>query len=69
MTTIELDDALLPYVAELLLRGLRQTDPGAREYGEAFDAFAEAVDLPLRIGDQPDNVREAWIEIVEEGLE
>jgi len=63
---IELDEGQLDVVHELILRGLRQTDPSKREYGEAYDAFVEAADYPLRIGDQPERVRDVWGEITEE---
>ena len=64
--TIELDDEHADVVYELLLRGLRETDPADREYGEAFDAFVDAAGYPQRIGNQPENVREVWGEVIEE---
>lgn len=66
MTSIELDEDVLDVVHELLLRGLRQTDPADREYGEAYDAFVDAAGYPMRIGDQPDRVREVWLEMIED---
>lgn len=64
---IELDKRQLDVVHELILRGFRETDPTDREYGEAYDAFVEAADYPLSIGDQPERVREVWAEIMEGG--
>jgi len=66
---IEMEQDQLDVVHELLLRGLKQTDPSEREYGEAYDAFVEAADYPLRIGDQPERVRDVWSEIVEENYQ
>ena len=60
----ELPQAQLDVIHELLLRGLAETDPGDREYGAAYDAFVEAAGYPLRIGDQPDRVRELWEELI-----
>lgn len=64
--TIELDEERIDIVHELILRGLRETDPADREYGEAYDAFVEAADYPLRIGDQPERIKEVWEEILED---
>lgn len=63
---IKLEDEHADVVYELLLRGLRETHPADREYSEAFDAFVDAAGYPRRIGDQPENVREAWEELFEE---
>lgn len=65
-TQIELDDDRLDIIHELILRGLQETSPHEREYGDAYDAFADAAGLPHRIGDQPDRVREVWNDIMED---
>lgn len=62
---IELNEDQLDVIHELILRGLRETDPADREYGEAYDAFVQAAGYPLRIGDQPERVQEVWDEIIE----
>lgn len=64
---LQLDDETFHVLHELVLRGLRETDPARREYGEAYDDFVDAADIPRRIGDQPDRVREVWQELIEDG--
>lgn len=64
---IELEDDEFDVVHELILRGLRQTHPAEREYGEAYDAFTESAGCPLRIGDQPDRVQDIWSKIASDG--
>lgn len=66
-TQIELDDDTFAVVHELILRGLKETDPTERRYGEAYDTFLEGADAPLRIGEQPAEVQEVWEEIVQDG--
>lgn len=66
---VELPAEQMDIIHELVLRGLRDTDPTDREYGEAYDAFVEDAGYPLRIGDQPTNVRETWYELVQEGAD
>lgn len=66
---IKIDEDKLDTIHELVLRGLRQTEPAEREYGEAYDAFADAAGYPHRIGDQPERVQEIWDEIWEENLD
>jgi len=65
MSFDDLDDDQVAIIHELILRGLRDTSPADREYGTAYDDFCNAVDIPLRIGDQPDRVQGVWDEIVE----
>lgn len=65
----DLSNEQLDIIHELILRGLRQTNPADREYGDAYDAFVDATDYPLRIGDQPDRVRDTWYEIIQGGNE
>lgn len=62
---VELEKEQMDVIHELVLRGLSQTNPADREYGEAYNAFMDASDYPLRIGDQPERVREVWSEILE----
>jgi hypothetical protein len=63
---IEIDEIHLDTIHELLLRGLKETPVHKREYGEAYDAFVEAADYPLRIGDQPERVQDVWEEVIGE---
>ena len=65
MTAYDLDDDQLATVHELLLRGLKNSEL-SRQQCEAYDAFCDAADIPLRIGDQPERVQAVWDEIFEE---
>lgn len=60
---IELEEGHLDIVHELILRGLQRTDPLEQEYGEAYDAFVDAAEYPIRIGDQPERVQSVWRDI------
>jgi len=66
---IEIDEDQLDVIHELILLGLTQTNPADREYGDAYDTFVEAADYPLRIGDQPERVKNVWGEIAEENYQ
>jgi len=65
MSFEDLDDDQVAIIHELILRGLRETSPADQEYSETYDDFCEAVDIPLRIGDQPERVQDLWGDIFE----
>jgi len=65
MTIDDLTDDELTIINELALRGLNESEP-TREQCDAYDAFCDAADIPLRIGDQPERVRAVFEEIIEE---
>lgn len=64
--TVKIDEEQLDVLHELVLLGLRETDPADREYCAAYDEFVEAAGYPFRIGDQPERIQGLWNEILEE---
>lgn len=64
MVRLELDQETLDIIHELLLRGLATTDSVGLAHGAAYDEFVEEAGYPLRIGDQPQRVRDTWSEIL-----
>lgn len=50
---------------ELLLIGLANKQDGGPGYSRAFDEFVDYSPVGDRIGDQPENIREAWEELLD----